>query len=85
MIPIGENYRVVSDEYQVILQKKFIRKNKAGEEYETWENDTYHANYEQALEYVVDKGIRGCDTLFEVVEKIIELKKMIKDLKLPKR
>ena len=55
MLTIDENYRITTDPYQWIIQKKHIHQ-KTKEEY--WKNDSFHPNIEYAVRHLGRKMLR---------------------------
>jgi len=61
-IDLGNGYRLGADSRQWIIQKKITRKNrKTGEKEECWENQTYHRDPTQAVNFHADRLLRACD------------------------
>ena len=56
IIQIDEQYRVTTDPYQWIVQKKRSRKGK-----EDWESQTYHPSFESALQTLGERLVRESD------------------------
>ena len=56
IVPITEQYRITTDPYQWIVQKKRSRKGK-----EDWESQTYHPSFESGLESLWERLVRGSD------------------------
>lgn len=85
---INEEYNLTSDSLNWILQKRFEKKKKEGEEDSPteygWRDIAYFPDYHMALRNIVDREIRGTGiTDFEtVIKKIDELKETINKLKL---
>jgi len=82
IIQIDEQYRVTTDPYQWIVQKKRSRKNK-----EEWESQTYHPSFESALQSFGECLVRGSDaeTLVDAladVEKAITILSQARTLQL---
>ena len=68
---INKNFKIESDSLNVVLYKKISRK---GEEY--WSPISYHATVKEALNGLVDQGIRDTELrdFKEVCKKVDELK-----------
>ena len=56
IVPINEQYRIATDPYQWIVQKKRSRKGK-----EDWEPQTYHTSFQSALESLGEFMVRQSD------------------------
>jgi len=56
IIPINEQYRITTDPYQWIVQKKRSRKGK-----EDWESQTYHPSIQSALQSFGEFMVRQSD------------------------
>lgn len=82
---LDNNYRIVYDESNVILQFHEIRTRypKDGDpvEYEFTE-DTFHPNLEWALKSFVKKAVKYSASIDEVLVRLSELNKLISNLKL---
>ena len=57
IIPINARYRIVSDEYQWIIQRKRTRKGN-----EVWESQTYHPSVDAAVRSLGERMVRECNT-----------------------
>lgn len=85
---INEEYNLTSDPLNWILQKRFEKKKKEGEEDSPteygWRDIGYYPNDKMALKDMIDREIRGTGIAdFEtVIKKIDELKETINKLKL---
>ena len=68
IIPINEQYRVATDPYQWIIQKKRTRKGN-----EVWESQTYHPSVDAAVRSLGERMVRECktDTLVDAL-KVVE-------------
>ena len=70
IIRINEQYRVTTDPYQWIIQRKRTRKGN-----EVWESQTYHPSVDAAVRSLGERMVRECktDTLVDAlkVEEII--------------
>ena len=53
IIQIDEHYRVTSDPYQWIIQKKRTRNGR-----EDWTSQTFHPSFSSALEYLGERMVR---------------------------
>ena len=53
IVPINEQYRITTDPYQWIVQKKRSRKGK-----EDWEPQTYHTSFQSALQSLGEFMVR---------------------------
>ena len=71
IIQIDEQYRVTTDPYQWIVQKKRSRKDK-----EDWESQTYHPSFESALQSLGECLVRGSDAE-TLVDALVDVKKAI--------
>ena len=71
IIQIDEQYRVTTDPYQWIVQKKRSRKGK-----EDWESQTYHPSFEFALQSLGERLVRGSDAE-TLVDALADAKKAI--------
>ena len=56
IVPINEQYRITTDPYQWIVQKKRSRKGK-----EDWEPQTYHTSFQSALQSLGEFMVRQSD------------------------
>ena len=56
IIPINQQYRITTDPYQWIVQKKRSRKGK-----EDWESQTYHPSIQSALQSFGEFMVRQSD------------------------
>lgn len=81
---IGEEYKIVTDQYNVILQKKTVPKAKEGEAGKDpyWTTVGYYPTYKSALHGLVDFGVRDLRELQTIVSKIDEIHAMIDELKI---
>jgi hypothetical protein len=82
-IDIDGTYGITSDKRQYILGKWSTYTNKDGEEIETMTDKTYHTSFEHLFKTYCEKQLRteeGIDSLGKVVNKINQLKNIIKDL-----
>ena len=82
IIQIDEQYRVTTDPYQWIVQKKRSRKGK-----EDWKSQTYHTSFQSALQSLGERLVRGSDaeTLADAladVEKAITILSQARTLQL---
>ena len=82
IIQIDEQYRVTTDPYQWIVQKKRSRKGK-----EDWKSQTYHTSFQSALQSIGERLVRGSDaeTLVDAladVEKAITILSQARTLQL---
>ena len=79
-IRIDENWAITSDEYNVILQQRFVNKKEDsknfGEEY--WTNSGFYRTLEDALNGYLTKKIRqsNATTLQEIAQEIKETRKL---------
>tara|TARA_B100000029_G_C17178852_1_gene816172 strand:+ start:120 stop:407 length:288 start_codon:yes stop_codon:yes gene_type:complete len=53
IIPIDEQYRIATDPYQWMVQKKRTRRNK-----EDWQSQTYHSTFESAVRELGERMVR---------------------------
>ena len=69
---VGKNFKIESDSLNVVLYR--FRKDKNGEEY--WSPISYHATVKNALNGLVDQGVRDTELrdFKEVCKKVDELK-----------
>lgn len=83
---INEEYNLTSDSLNWILQKRFEKKKKEGEENKPTEygfkDIGYYPNPKMALKDMLDREIRGTgiEDFKTVIEKIDELKETINNL-----
>ena len=82
IIQIDEQYRVTTDPYQWIVQKKRSRKGK-----EDWKSQTHHTSFQSALQSIGERLVRGSDaeTLVDAladVEKAITILSQARTLQL---
>ena len=57
IIRINEQYRVTTDPYQWIIQRKRTRKGN-----EVWESQTYHPSVDAAVRSLGERMVRECNT-----------------------
>ena len=57
IIRINEQYRVATDPYQWIIQRKRTRKGN-----EVWESQTYHPSVDAAVHSLGERMVRECKT-----------------------
>ena len=57
IIPINERYRVATDPFQWIIQRKRTRKGN-----EVWESQTYHPSVDAAVRSLGERMVRECKT-----------------------
>ena len=85
---INDEYNLTSDALNWILQKRFEKKKKKGEEDKPteygWKDIAFFPNPHMALKYMVDRDIRetGLEDFKMVLDKIEELHKVIESLNL---
>ena len=53
IIPIDQQYRIATDPYQWIVQKKRTRNGK-----EEWQSQTYHSTFESAVRELGERMVR---------------------------
>jgi hypothetical protein len=84
MVQINRNYKIESDNFNVILSKREISKKAPGKE--RWRTVGYYLNCESALKALVDMEIRGTGLkdFKTLVSRIQELKQSINGLNLRK-
>ena len=84
---INENYKVESDELNVIVSKKVVSKDREGNEKKTWRNISFCPTVECALKYLARKEVlgTGLKDLETVNEKIEELYKYIENMDFGKK
>ena len=58
IIPINQQYRIATDPYQWIVQKKRSRNGK-----EDWESQTYHSSIQSALQSLGEFMVRQSDAV----------------------
>ena len=56
IVPINEQYRIITDPYQWIVQKKRTRKDK-----DDWESVTYHPTFPSAVQSLGELMVRRSD------------------------
>ena len=56
IIPIDQQYRIATDPYQWIVQKKRTRNSK-----EEWQSQTYHPTLESARMELLERMVRASD------------------------
>ena len=72
-IQINDDYRLSSDKYQWIIQKKKMRKDKkTGEKYQDWEGISFHPTPTKAVQSISQMLIRTseAETLTEALERV---------------
>lgn len=84
---INENYKVESDELNVIVSKKVVSNDREGNEKITWRNIAFCPTIESALKYLAKKEVlgTGLKDLETVNEKIKELYKYIENMDFGKK
>ena len=67
IIRINEQYRVATDPYQWIIQRKRTRKGN-----EVWESQTYHPSADAAVRSLGERMVRECktDTLVDALKAV---------------
>ena len=67
IIRINEQYRVATDPYQWIIQRKRTRKGN-----EVWESQTYHPSVDAAVRSLGERMVRECktDTLVDALKAV---------------
>ena len=67
IIRINEQYRVTTDPYQWIIQRKRTRKGN-----EAWESQTYHPSVDAAVRSLGERMVRECktDTLVDALKAV---------------
>ena len=67
IIRINEQYRVATDPYQWIIQRKRTRKGN-----EDWESQTYHPSVDAAVRSLGERMVRECktDTLVDALKAV---------------
>ena len=75
-LQLTKDWRIVTDELNFILQKRFIRKK---DKTEYWRNKAYNSSLDVSLESFVTKHMLACDasTLKECQDTIKSLKQLI--------
>ena len=53
---ITDQYRITTDEYQYIVNRKRTRKGKLD-----WEPESYHPTFQGALQHIGERLVRGSD------------------------
>lgn len=79
---INNNYKIESDELNVIVKEKYTPKEGKNAGKSQWRPISFHANVEQALNSIVDKEINGTglEDFKTVVDKVKELRELIKEV-----
>ena len=67
IVPINAQYRITTDPYQWIVQKKRSRKGK-----EDWEPQTYHTSFQSALQSLGEFMVRQSDAA-TLTEALVEV------------
>ena len=79
---VGKDFRVETDELNVTVSRRSVARKgaKAGEE--LWINEGYFGTLENALKYLVDRGVKetGLTDLKTVIKKQHELKDLVTQL-----
>ena len=74
IIPIDEQYRIATDPYQWMVQKKRTRRNK-----EDWQSQTYHSTFESAVRELGERMVRTSDAQ-TLVDALADLENVITTL-----
>ena len=74
IIPIAQQYRIATDPYQWIVQKKRTRNGK-----EEWQSQTYHPTLESARMELLERMVRASDAQTPV-DALADLEKIITTL-----
>ena len=74
IIRINEQYRVATDPYQWIIQRKRTRKGN-----EVWESQTYHPSADAAVRSLGERMVRECktDTLVDALKAVETIATML--------
>ena len=70
IVPINAQYRITTDPYQWIVQKKRSRKGK-----EDWESQTYHHSFESAFQSLGEFMVRQSNAA-TLVDALAEVEKV---------
>ena len=79
---IGNNWKIESDNLNVMLLKRIRRTKKDGTKYDDWITEGYFANPKNALHELINQKVRDTELkeLKTIVQSIDELHKMIDGL-----
>ncbi len=80
---IGKDWKITSDNMNVVLSQSKFRKSKLNIRYKDWEIVGYYPTVKDALKALVDFGVKGTELkdLQSIVKKQDELYKLIDGLK----
>ena len=85
-IPLNDNYRLSSDKYQWIIEKKRKGKDrKTGEPTIEWRGDSYHPTPTKAVQHYAHMQVRTSEasTLTEALENIDEVVRSVTEALVP--
>ena len=74
IVPINEQYRITTDPYQWIVQKKRTRKDQDG-----WESVTYHPTFRSAVQSLGELMVRRSDAA-TLTEALVEVENVTTSL-----
>jgi len=77
---LSENYRIVYDAKNVILQFYETRFRKEGNVPYEYTDDTYHQTVKDALKAFLQKSIKGSGSVEECLKRIDEVEKQIEEV-----
>jgi len=77
-IMVGQNYKITSDPLNIVLNKKYFKKDKQGNvtEEEAFKQIGYYNTLNSALNALIEKEIKGSDAI-----SLDELKKYVEGVK----
>ncbi len=75
---VGQNYKITSDALNIILNKRYFKKDKEGDVTtdDAFKQVGYYNNLHSALNALIEKEIKGSDAI-----SLDELKKHVEDVK----
>jgi hypothetical protein len=84
MIQINDKYRMVPDEYNVILQELYqIKEGKVAGKHikarEVWKDKTFHNTVESALKSYANLELKNASSLEDLAKRIEDIKTLIKE------
>ena len=79
---VGKDFKVEADDLNVTVSRRSVARKGKNAGQERWANEGYFGTLENALKYLVDRGVKeaGLTDLKTVIKKQNELKDMITQL-----
>ncbi len=70
MVKINENFKFERDAYQWILTETYMGRDKKTGEPKAQTRKSFHGTLQQVCKYILDRGVKDCQSLEEIIEKI---------------